>query len=453
MLATSTSSFRHAWLFSIAWGNVAPDRPKSKKMAFSFADLYAGCGGLSLGLMQAGGEGVIAVEKSPDAFKTLWHNLEAPPNLPGFHWPDGIPQQAHEIRTLLADYSSQVEQLAGKIDVVVGGPPCQGFSMYGKRNPHDPRNYLWTAYLQFIERVQPNAVLLENVEGIDMPFVRGREDTGKQCRETAAHRIVRRLKALGFAMKVLRLCASDYGVPQYRPRLFLVGFRADKGDVEKLLTDEFLDKLRKQHLAGLGLTPEHKVTVKQALSDLEIQGKVSTPCPDSKGFSQAAYDGPLTAYQQAMHSGMAPLTAPNSIRLARHKPATVEAFQTIQRLGVRGYKAAARLNAEIGTSKHRRHWLHPGKPAPTITTLPDDFVHYSEPRILTVRECARLQSFPDWFEFQGKYTTGGERRKKECPRFTQVGNAVPPRLAQFIGLYLAEAMADLQSGSQERLAA
>ena len=82
------------------------------------------------------------------------------------------------------------------------------------------------------------------------------------------------------------------------------------------------------------------------------------------------------------------------------------------------------------------NWLNGEKLAPTITTLPDDFIHYNEPRILTVREFARLQSFPDWFEFHGKYTTGGELRKVDCPRYSQIGNAVPPRLAMFLGRYL-----------------
>ena len=76
--------------------------------------------------------------------------------------------------------------------------------------------------------------------------------------------------------------------------------------------------------------------------------------------------------------------------------------------------------------------------ARTVTTLPDDMIHYGEPRILTVRENARLQTFPDWFSFKGKYTTGGHRRKKECPRYTQVGNAVPPLLAEAIGETLLE---------------
>lgn len=86
-----------------------------------------------------------------------------------------------------------------------------------------------------------------------------------------------------------------------------------------------------------------------------------------------------------------------------------------------------------GLKKHRIFPMAPGEPAPTITTLPDDVLHYAEPRILTVRESARLQSFPDWFVFKGKFTTGGDRRTKECPRYTQVGNAVPPLLARAIG--------------------
>src|SRR6185295_18339239 len=88
--------------------------------------------------------------------------------------------------------------------------------------------------------------------------------------------------------------------------------------------------------------------------------------------------------------------------------------------------------------KHATVVLDANKPSHTLTTLPDDFLHYSEPRILTVRESARLQAFPDWFEFKGNYTTGGKQRVRECPRYTQVGNAVPPLLAEVIGLVLAE---------------
>ena len=96
-----------------------------------------------------------------------------------------------------------------------------------------------------------------------------------------------------------------------------------------------------------------------------------------------------------------------------------------------------------GLKKHRIYPMSDISPAPTITTLPDDVLHYSEPRILTVRESARLQSFPDWFQFKGKYTTGGDRRTKECPRYTQVGNAVPPYLARAIGSALGKALSEI----------
>ncbi|ODS24387.1 hypothetical protein AB835_03545 [Candidatus Endobugula sertula] len=90
----------------------------------------------------------------------------------------------------------------------------------------------------------------------------------------------------------------------------------------------------------------------------------------------------------------------------------------------------------IGTKKQAICVLDPKKPSKTITTLPDDVLHYKEPRILTVRESARIQSFPDDFEFKGKYTTGGKDRTKECPRYTQVGNAVPPLLGEIFGIWV-----------------
>src|SRR5690606_22213764 len=90
----------------------------------------------------------------------------------------------------------------------------------------------------------------------------------------------------------------------------------------------------------------------------------------------------------------------------------------------------------IGTKKHSICGLDQNKPSRTLTTLPDDILHYKEPRILTVRESARIQSFPDDYEFTGKYTTGGTSRTKKCPRYTQVGNAVPPLLGEAIGKVL-----------------
>jgi len=158
-------------------------------------------------------------------------------------------------------------------------------------------------------------------------------------------------------------------------------------------------------------------------------------------FNEVAYDRPRSRYQELMHADAGDRM--DSMRLARHRAEVSERFGRI----ISECRQGVRMNDEnrksFGLKKHRIYPMSANVPAPTITTLPDDILHYSEPRILTVRECARLQSFPDWFRFTGKFTTGGERRAKECPRYTQVGNAVPPYLARAIGVALKALLAEV----------
>jgi len=123
----------------------------------------------------------------------------------------------------------------------------------------------------------------------------------------------------------------------------------------------------------------------------------------------------------------------NSLRLVNHRPETIEKFKNILNICRKGVQLTQDDRARFDIRKKSIVPLAPDQPSHTLTTLPDDFLHYAEPRIHTVREHARLQSFPDWFNFLGKYTTGGNRRSKECPRYTQVGNAVPPFMAEAIG--------------------
>jgi DNA (cytosine-5)-methyltransferase 1 len=129
--------------------------------------------------------------------------------------------------------------------------------------------------------------------------------------------------------------------------------------------------------------------------------------------------------------------APSDTRLAKHRPEIQERFKKIIALCKAECRSNVQLSREMrkkfGIKKMATRVLDPQKPAPTITSMPDDLLHYDEPRTLTVRENARLQTFPDWFVFKGKYTTGGELRRKEVPRFTQVANAVPPLLAELLG--------------------
>lgn len=134
--------------------------------------------------------------------------------------------------------------------------------------------------------------------------------------------------------------------------------------------------------------------------------------------------------------------AMDSMRLARHGQEVRDRFKRILDECTPGVLMSKDDRNRFGLKKHRIYVMSGDLPAPTITTLPDDVLHYAEPRILTVRESARIQSFPDWFRFRGKFTTGGSMRVKECPRYTQVGNAVPPYLARAIGLALAAALTE-----------
>jgi DNA (cytosine-5)-methyltransferase 1 len=133
---------------------------------------------------------------------------------------------------------------------------------------------------------------------------------------------------------------------------------------------------------------------------------------------------------------------PTNLRLARHSSPIISRFTEIQRIchaeGQLNTSISSTLRHRFGTKKMALRVADPNTPAPTVTSLPDDLLHYCEPRTLTVRENARLQGFPDWFDFRGKYTTGGELRRKEVPRFTQVANAVPPLAAEAIGSSLID---------------
>jgi DNA (cytosine-5)-methyltransferase 1 len=421
---------------------------------FTFVDLFSGCGGFSLGLAEAGGIGLIAVEKSESAFGSLAHNLGPNGIRPAFSWPSWFDSKATDIAEFWREHAVALRSMRGSVDVLAGGPPCQGFSTYGRRNRDDGRNRLYLDYLKVVEAIRPTIVLLENVEGIDMPFLLSGAKSGRYCRQTVASRIEDRLMTLGYETKAIRLCASDFGVPQRRARFILVAVRSSrKGVSTSLLSDDFFDDIRADYLSGLELKPSSRVTASQAISDLECGNQLLVPCIDAPQRVQLQYSGPRTNYQRQMRSGMASSTPPSSMRLAKHSVAVIEKFTLIHRLVEPGNKVGQAVRARLKSAKYRTYLLSQEEPSATVTTMPDDLIHYNEPRILTVRECARLQSFPDWFDFLGPYTTGGERRRFEVPRFSQVGNAVPPRLGAFLGKYASAILEDMRSLERVALAA
>lgn len=410
--------------------------------ARKFIDLFAGCGGLSLGLMSAGWQGLFAVEQDANAFETLKHNLVgndgACPHK--YEWPSWLEKRPIEISHFIAEHGKHLTSLKGKLDLLAGGPPCQGFSLAGRRKSNDPRNELFKHYVELVRLLEPAFLLLENVKGISVAFrkpTKGHSENG-QVEKPFSERIKEDLDSAGYAVFTRLIRAMDIGVPQFRPRYIMLAIRREF--LKKVSGfDPFHDfeTRRIEFLETKGLNTRQAVTVRQAISDLEIDGKELISCADSVGFKQITYSHPRTKYQRLMH-GELNGTAPNSLRLANHREETSRRFKQIITSCRHGVQLSAKDRMLFGLKKHCVVPLDGDQPSHTLTTLPDDFLHYSEPRILTVREYARLQSFPDWYDFKGKYTTGGDRRLKECPRYTQVGNAVPPFLAEFLGLLLID---------------
>lgn len=404
-----------------------------------FVDLFAGCGGLSLGLINAGWTGYFAVEKDPMAFATYkWNLLDD--SGPHFEWAEWLPQEAHDIGDFNRRYWHAMRNAAGKVDLVAAGPPCQGFSFLGKRERNDRRNRLFQRFLKVVDLLRPRFLLLENVPGIEVEHGRKERENNSSIGRPPkpySHRIRDRLfEKHGYHVFGDEVVAKNCGVAQRRPRFFLVGIRGDLVRNEECPDPfEILSDIRPKFLEDRGVKPGEKVSAKMALSDLETEGRELVPCDEYPRFKRIVYEGPETPYQRMLHSPLNGAT-PDSLRLVNHRKATVEKFKKVHehcRVGVALSEEERKL---CGIRKHHLSIIDPAEPAPTISTIPDDQLHYSEPRVLTVREQARLQSFPDWFEFKGKYTTGGSRRRNESPRYTQVGNAVPPFMAELFGLVL-----------------
>ena len=394
----------------------------TKKGKLIFADAFAGCGGLSLGLMQAGLTGSFAIEHDESAFETLKNNFLKREAHFRFQWPRWLPKKPICIDELLAQYHPQLEKLAAKIDILVGGPPCQGFSCAGKRIHNDPRNRLFSSYLELVSLLKPKAVLIENVRGFTMDFER------KNGVDNYASKIRKSLSENYDVYEAL-LDFSDFGVPQSRIRYFLIALQSGTcvDDPFKMLRERLPSFLR-----SLGL--QAPISSWTAISDLEVERGGTQESGESNGFQEICYTKPITHYQRIMQNGG---KAPKDLRLARHGDEIMRRFEKI----IEASHAEGRLNTSIsqnlreqfGLKKRALRVLDPDRPSPTVTSMPDDLLHYREPRTLTVRENARLQSFPDWFSFKGQYTTGGYRRRQQVPRFTQVANAVAPLVSRALG--------------------
>lgn len=399
-----------------------------------------------MGLHKAGWDGLFAVERDPMAAETLFQNTFGPDSpYPAYtSWPEWLPKQHLDLVELLEDPAmrKRLADYRGKVTLVAGGPPCQGFSVGGRRDGLDERNVLVYRMLDFIEIVQPEAVLIENVEGMARRFV-SKPGEGKS---SVADEAIARLEAMGYVAAFRVVEATAFGVPQTRRRIVIFGFRQESLDQVPVdlggLMDQELDHAASSVRSKYGLPLTRPITVAEAIHDLS--GDVRVPCPDSPKFESAPYVPAKSHYAKLMRSGLRSGAIPDSHRFSKHGPDITRLYRLAHDTQPPG-RLAKQFLLDNGTKKDKKVLLDPEAPVSTITTHPDEYIHYLEPRNITVREMARLQSFPDNFRFFGRYTINGPRRRFDVARCSQVGNAVPPLMAEGIGLALLNILNRLRS--------
>ncbi|MCI5589027.1 MAG: DNA cytosine methyltransferase [Coprococcus comes] len=430
-------------------------------MAYAI-DLFCGAGGCSEGLIQAGFHILFSSDISDMVEVTYKHRHEQLGLIQGKNtW-----FERADIRNLTGEVIwnsiASLEIFKGKelpeIDLMIGGPSCQGFSRAGRRDKSDPRNMLFGEYVRVIYEVKPKYIVLENVEGfVDMQFLGYKGITGIEYPDGSVTPDILRseLHEIGYdTLEPRILNAADYGVPQRRNRIIFIGYRRG------LIPPEYPTPTVK---------PENYLTLQDAIGDLIVDDNVR------EGVCKE-----LTPYQLASINGRTPAIDGKTIKAEVHmnmelprqtavvgerfglfrqgesgsnlkkrvleegidisdKPALIELcseqFAMKADDVVKLFKSgkATKEQAEVLLTKKniRQRWAS-DQPSATVVTIADDYISPWEDRTFSVREMARCQSFDDSFEFLGKRTTGGLRRRVEVPQYTQVGNAVPPLLAKAI---------------------
>jgi DNA (cytosine-5)-methyltransferase 1 len=276
-------------------------------------------------------------------------------------------------------------------------------------------------------------LFFENVRGFTHEF-RQNKTKGKKY----SHYVISELEKsnedyIGYNVFGQLVDFSKYGVPQKRTRFILIGIRQDietKNKPEDFF--KLIDFNKTNFLTEKNLNCTN--TVEEAISDLLHKGN-TVECPDYKSYFAGTYKKIESNYQELMRRNTID-SIPNSHRFTKHNSYVIEQFKCLLNSAEKGKKVSEEFKVKYDIKKRSLVVLSSTEPTPTLTTHPDDYIHYSEPRILTVREYARIQSFPDDFHFKGKYTTGGKLRVKEVPRYSQVGNAIPPLFGELAGLTL-----------------
>ena len=368
-----------------------------------FVDLFAGCGGLSLGLEQAGFTPIFVNELNHDAMKTYLDN-----RFDEYPWLEQ--NKEFDIKSLV-NRKGRLDQLLkqlrdqfgiNEIDLVAGGPPCQGYSGIGHRRSYSvdkeqlPSNTLYEDMVRVVYKLQPKIFLFENVRGLLSARWNKDGDKGEIWRDVKS---AFKENLPNYHVRDDLVYAKDYGVPQNRPRVLMVGVRDDIGFEPGSggVADGFLPE------------PTYGYpNIDELFGDLlDIP---YSPGGETKIYPRLPEKGTVQEYfRRNRHSGRLPRKCGKVTeqKYSKHSERVVAKFRHM-------LKYKGRIPPDMQTKKFAQRVL-PAKwddsgPTITATSLPDDYVHYAEPRSLTVREWARLQMFPDWYQFAGKRTTGGLRR-------------------------------------------
>ena len=515
-------------------------------------ELFAGCGGMSLGLEAAGFNLLFANELSPMAGETFAYNILGEDlefmseinekanktiwiksnfnrdNLKGRLRENPFDTSKGEYSDLnsgidlsdklligniddLLDFFDKNREIVNSleradVDLISGGPPCQSFSLAGKREKNNEKNQLPLSFSKLAGIIKPKTILLENVKGITSPFIEGGN------KYYAWLEVSKAFVLEGFVPVCMMLNSKYFGVPQNRPRFILIGYRKDifekilkkekknkilelsnnfynlvydnKNNVEKITVKDFkyYDIETNPELFDGNILPKitnfnNKFkTTDEAIGDIKsaefnyklnetegVYAKTLNEIFKNKSFlniesiqnheprnhsfivkSRFRFYQVIEQFQNGLKRGAKDLLIGKNIskdlisklknEFSQHELLFFENGKEISKIP-KNIDMVENLIKSIPSRKHSQRALNKFEPAPSQLTIPDDLCHYDteHPRTLTVREMARFQSFPDWFVFKSKVTTGGKMRKFEVPQYTQVGNAVPPLLAKVLG--------------------
>lgn len=413
-------------------------------MSGSLVDLFAGCGGMSLGLERAGFESIYVNELDAHAMSTYLANSR-PDSL--VRRPENRSNDIHDLTrdpdALARLGASLRKQARGDVDIVAGGPPCQGFSEIGHRRSFKvekaevPGNHLYVEMAKVVQAIAPKVFIFENVQGLlhsrwTAGGTHGEIWRAVQDEFTAIH-VDSHGHELDYVIRAHLVHARAFGVPQNRPRVILVGVRRDVADSARYCGD------------WLPTGDEWKQFPKPP-DPVDLLGDLVDAHWMPGGATSTYLHSARTQTQRELRRrrGGARMSKGEPLQdqeYSRHSREVMARFAAIRALGY--------VPQEMKTKKfHQRvvptRW-DAGGPNITIASLPDDFVHFTQDRSFTVREWARFQGFPDWYTFAGPRTTGGRRRAgdptagkwtRNLPKYTQIGNAVPVALAQGIGTHL-----------------